>query len=947
MLITVILHANEATHQFAKDNQKGIELFKKAEKSFYDSVENIKSNKSLSVAKKERNIKLLRDGFMQTSREIHLTYRQPFLDAVLQETNEKLPKARGVQKTLGSDIYKQDKNGKVLLNADGSPKINTKHRGMSGDMDLGGDPQSIKELEKTMAKYGVKPTTKGVYNHLDFDSVEVTINNSGPHVDTVNNSAKPKKSLHQAQMYRASINPDGSISAKKNIKLNAYSKETYNFVAMSKNQAGASYVLTTDNTKKAIEGFKTPADTLLKPKSEAVFQGMNKGTLKSISSGKVTDEQLVKIIAKNRLAISVENFKEKLTMVKEGHIAAGVGITDKETMSKYQSACRDVTDEAASNASKVAKAEMDNVDKKIKELTDLAENTTDGAKKEAYKRQAKMWAEQNADSKLRIDSGVEANNAKLNAPTNTQKVLTNVGDGLKVVGFANDGYEIYDTYAKYQEGKITKDKAISVIGGKSAGIATDVVIDTLAAKAAQGAATTAFGTISTLAAPILIGAATSYTVSKATEEGLALMAAYKNEKLLNNIADKQMKKTADKFTKEANGYLAKGIQDGDFNNFEAAQDLSWKLYDMYERTGDIGLLEASNKISQRSDNVVNFLEAEHGVSIYALKEKLAKEKPKEEEPKKKIVFFGSGADEEAFRQNMQKEQQINTQRDNQRVNQSSFAQSQKSKQNRQQFRQDMQELSGSLQEVQSAMIVAQAQQNQADAIARDSIFEARKKDFKQANQVKYDERMSKYNSTIQQSGTTSKSKIAYEPVGTVNSSPTIKEVTKPKEQSTEVETVCGYDVSPLSKWKLQSFEKTSPGYIEVISKDKLYGKVEKKFSFFKKNCELAFENSFYGSVEETFEYKNKVTIRSERILYDKEKLICLFFEEYDFYSNGHKKRLRRCLNNDRTKAHSHDYSSYIQIKEWDKSGKLTLRIDHDAKGKKIIHMKDGKSVVNK
>lgn len=766
-LISINLNANETTYELAKDNQKGIELYGELEKSFYNNVENIKSNKSLSAAKKERNIKLLRDGFMQTSREIHLTYRQPFLDAVLQETNEKLPKGRGVQKTLGSDIYKQDKNGKVLLNADGSPKINTKHRGMSGDMDLGGDPQSIKELEKTMAKYGVKPTTKGVYNHLDFDSVEVTINNSGLHVDTVENSAKPKKSLHEAQMYKASINPDGSISAKKNIKLNAYSKETYNFVAMSKNQAGASYVLTTDNTKKAIDGFKTPASTLLKPKSEAIFQGMNKGTLKSISSGKVTNEQLIKIIARNKLGISVEKFKEKLTMVKEGHIASGVGITDTETMSKYQKVCKDITDEASSNAAKLAKIEMDNVDKKIKELNTLAENTPEGAKKEAYKRQAKMWAEQNADSKLRIDSGVEANDVKLNAPTKTQKVLTNGAHLLQAAGLANDGYEIYTTYTQYTKGKITKDKAVSVIGGKSAGIVTDVVVDTLAAKAVQGASTTALGTISTLLAPVMIGAATSYTVSKATEEGLALMSAYKNEKLLNNIADKQMKKTADRFIEEANMHLTKGIQDGDFNNFVAADDLSDKLYDMYERTGDISLLEASNKIDERSSNVVDFLEAEHGVSIYVLKEKLAKQK-QEQESNKKVVFFSSNANEDAFRQSMQQEKQINTQRDNKKVNQSSFTESQKNKQKRVQFRQSMKELSGSLQEIQNAMIVTQMENDYNEKITLDKRQEEQKRAFKANNQAVKGFKSFDTHAIGLQTGSTTKNKKNYESVGTTN-----------------------------------------------------------------------------------------------------------------------------------------------------------------------------------
>jgi len=959
ILITINLNANEATYQFARDNQKGIELYKKVEKSFYKDVDNIMNDKSLSAAKKQRNVKLLRDGFMQTSREIHLTYRQPFLDAVLEETNAKLPDGRGVNKTLGSDIYKRDKKGKVILNADGSPKINTKHRGMSGDMDLGGDPQSIKQLEKTMAKYDVKPTTKGVYNHLDFDSAEVTINNSGPHVDTVNNSVKPKMSLHQAQMYKASINPDGSISAEKNLKLNAFSKETYNYVAMSPNQAGASYVLTTDNTKKAIEGFKTPSSTLLKSKSEAIFQGMNKGTLKSISSGKVTDDQLMKIIAKNKLGMSVEAFKEKLTMVKEGHIPAGVGITDKGTMAKYQSACRDVTDKAASNASIVAKIEIEAVETKIKDLTTLAENTTDGAEKEAYKKQAKMWAEQNADSKLRIKSGVDANNAKLDAPTKTQRVLTNVGTGLRVAGFAKDGYEIYDTYSLYKKGKISKDKAVSVIGGKSAGIATDVVIDVMAGKAVQGVATTAMGTISAIAAPIAIGMATSYTVGKATEEGLALMAAYKNEKLLNNIADKQMKKTADRFIKEANAYLTQGIQDGDFNNFEFAQDLSWKLYDMYERTGDLGLLEASNKIGERSDNVVSFLETEHGVSIYALKDKLAKDeekikvekiaqqKLKEEEPKKKVVFFSSGGDENTFRQDMQREQSSNTARDNQLANQSYAIESQKHVQQRKEFRQGMQELAGSLQEVQNAMIVAQAQQDYNDRVALDNRQEAQKRAFRESNQAKYDARMSKYN-TVPQSGSTSRNKRVYQSVGTVSSKPTSKQVNKPKQaQPVKKESVCGYDVSSGSKWELQSLEKTSPGYKEIISKEKIYGKVKKKLNFLEKNCELAFETSFNGDLEETFEYKNGITIRSHRTLYNKGKFICGRYEEIIHYSNGDVKRLDKCLNEDKSKGHSHSYSQHMHIKGWDSSGKLTLRIQHDRTGKKIVYYKNGKSLLNK
>ena len=747
---TLNLNANDMIHQFARDNQRGLTLFKNLEDRFYNEVDNISKQNTLSTIDKQARIRMLRNTFMENSRQIHLKYRQPFLDAVIKETNDALPKGRGVQKTLGSDIYVRDKSGKIATNKNGTAKLNKKHRGMSGDIDLGGDPQSINQLKNTLRKYGVKPTTKGVYNHLDFDSIELTINNGGVHVHTVNNSLKPEMSLHESQMLKASINPDGTISSKKNIELNAFSKETYNYVAMSDNQAGSSYVLTLDNNKKAIEGFRSSSSDLLKPKSEVAFQGMNKGTLKSISSGKVSDDQILKIIAKNKLKMSVERFKNNLTAVKEGHIASGIGITDTVTMSKYQSICKDITKEAVNNASKIAQVELDTVNKKINELNDLINITPDGLEKESYIRQAKMWAEQNADSKLRIESGVKANNTKLNAPKPNSALASGVKGSLKalnVLGNIKDGYDIYTTYSQYKEGKITKDKAVTVLGTKSVEIGMNVASGVASSTATSAAATTTIGTISTVVAPIAITMVATHYVSEATKEGLEMMAAFKNEELLTNMANEQMKKVSQSFIQKANNHLTQGITTGDFNNFIAAEDIAWKLYEMYERTGDTALLDASQKISDRSESITSFLEEEHGVSIFALKSKLDKvaqqHQVKDIEKKKKVIFFSDNQDslakEKAFRNNMKQQREQKANADNARANRS----------------------------LGNAMSQAA---RKSDAF-KQGFVDFRNEMDKMGNEYLKQEAFRKKNYDLQQNGiNTSQPKRSYKPVGTTNKS---------------------------------------------------------------------------------------------------------------------------------------------------------------------------------
>ncbi|NOR57646.1 MAG: hypothetical protein GQ474_03900 [Sulfurimonas sp.] len=297
-----------------------------------------------------------------------------------------------------------------------------------------------------------------------------------------------------------------------------------------------------------------------------------------------------------------------------------------------------------------------------------------------------------------------------------------------------------------------------------------------------------------------------------------------------------------------------------------------------------------------------------------------KEVKKEEEPKKKkVVFFSSGGDETAFRQEMQREQSNNTLGDNQRANQSYAVESQKHIQERVGFRQDMQELAGSLQEVQNAMIIAQAQEAENKAIARDNRFEARKEAFRQSNQAKYDARMSKYNTkSIPQSGNTSRSKQVYKPVGTVSSKPIPKQVNKPKQikpKPAKKEIICGYDVSYGSQWK----HKDGSHYIHIFSKEKKYGSQKKYYYLNLKTCALESSRIYIGNeIFEEKNYKNGKLKDSEKELYSKQGKKLCHIEFKFFHKNGKLKSHAKNIYAPETMLNS----KLVFLKKWDNTGKL-------------------------
>ncbi|MBW2561431.1 MAG: hypothetical protein JRE40_11335 [Deltaproteobacteria bacterium] len=278
------------TGDLAERARQGQALFNAAILERNSKVGQIMADASKSPRAKEVAVRVVQKEFLKQSREMHLKYREPFIRRVIAETNADLPEGKKIKPSLGSDIYLRNKaTGRVQLDKKGRKILNPKHRGMQGDLDLGGDPQAVKRLEGTFDQYkplylpetpdaGTVPrgvvtsNTMDAPGSRDFGDVEVTINISGE-------PDLPGSSAHQTR-----------------VQMDAFSKETYVSVSMRKNQAGRSLVETNDHIKKAAGGFAEPPSALLGWEGEKPLQGMSKGTLKSIDSGTVSDAQLSRVL---------------------------------------------------------------------------------------------------------------------------------------------------------------------------------------------------------------------------------------------------------------------------------------------------------------------------------------------------------------------------------------------------------------------------------------------------------------------------------------------------------------------------------------------------------------------------------------------------------------------------------------------------------------------------
>ena len=640
------------TDELAKRKAEGDKIFAQMIEERNKAVETIMDSNSTSP-QKQKAVRKLQEDFLQSSREVHLKYREPFVQRIIAETNAELPKDQQIKRSLGSDIYSRDEvTGKVLRDERGRKILNPTHRGMQGDLDLGGSPSAVEKLEKKFGDYGIGkkadlsvPEKYRDYNKVkdapgyrDFKQAEVTINVEG-HMD------KPGSSSHMTQ-----------------VQMDAFSKETYVSVGMDKNQPGRKLVEVNDHIKKGTTGFAGPASVLLDPKSEDVFQGVGKATLKSIDIPKkpgqaqhVSDEQLNKILKETGYQGDVNTFKSQVADIKQGHLPQGVGL-DEKNIKPFQEACQKTTEQALDNAKKIADQEFKKTNEKIKEYEKMANSPdTPESQKKVYKNEAQKLQEELADSKVKIEQTTLANQEKLkggNYDTFYEKKaikpktlsdipktpkapkspkIDAIKNGLKpdlmsTAGYGFSAYNVYDNVQKYQNGEITKNDMVIGVTKEVVDTGFGIVTDIGTAAAVGGIGTGTAGAVATVATPLVVFAATGYAVSQAAEDGLQMANAFKNEEVLEMISKSKTEEAINTMQMAAEEVLKAGEATGDWKFFAKADDVIYAMDKLYQATGDIFYLQRSNDLAERVDEKKEELEKQYGCSIYDVKNKKNEDK---------------------------------------------------------------------------------------------------------------------------------------------------------------------------------------------------------------------------------------------------------------------------------------------------------------------------------
>jgi len=156
LVFTASLFARESTEQLAGKLLEGQKKFEFLKQQRENKITRIMNDATLRPRARQYAIRSLQEDFLKSSREIHLKYREPFVQRVIAETNARLPDGKTIKKGLGSDIYlRHEVTGKVVKDSRGKRVLNPKHRGWQGDLDLGGNPRAVEELNKTFNHYGV------------------------------------------------------------------------------------------------------------------------------------------------------------------------------------------------------------------------------------------------------------------------------------------------------------------------------------------------------------------------------------------------------------------------------------------------------------------------------------------------------------------------------------------------------------------------------------------------------------------------------------------------------------------------------------------------------------------------------------------------------------------------------------------------------------------------
>lgn len=245
------------------------------------------------------------------------------------------------------------------------------HRGMDGDLDLGGGSRSADKVQEVLHDMGIDAKPKTTAGTVEFgDDLNITINKQGK------------------------MGPVGSSVRDTQLQVDAANKETYVSESMKKpdgtTQAGKDYVEVQDHKKKAMAGLESTPEDLVKNPDAA--RNMIKGAQKTMD-GHLNDNEIQDIMTKNNISGTPDEFRQKMQDIKEGRTTL-----NPDEAGKMQQASQDIFNHAEQKTRTQASSELNKTQQKIDDLK--ASGDTEGARQlesELKDSQAKIKAVNNAN----------------------------------------------------------------------------------------------------------------------------------------------------------------------------------------------------------------------------------------------------------------------------------------------------------------------------------------------------------------------------------------------------------------------------------------------------------------------------------------------------------------------------------------------------------------------
>lgn len=345
-----------------------------------------------------------------------------------------------IQNMLINETNARVKGGKTATSGDLRDTAGTKfgeegHRGMYGDRDMGGGERTTKKMEDVLEEMGLYNSKNPKKSKLIVKKTADTFEIKGEFDLTVNKEGiRPKAGTahHQVQVDGAARNPETYVSE---------SMKTMTDGKLTKQQVGTEYVEIQDHRKKAIKGLRSDGKGLVN--SPDSMQSMAKGTGKVLDMGRVDDDSLKKILARQGIKDSPAQFKRRLRNIKQSLTT----VTDPKQAEAIRRASQEVFAAAEDAAFSQAKRDLVDLRRKAASMP-----TSDPARMKIE--------DEIADSVAKMKTTKAVNDDALKAPGPAQSKAVKVFGAVMILSDIGGSCQEVE---KYMEGKQSLGDTVEVI----------------------------------------------------------------------------------------------------------------------------------------------------------------------------------------------------------------------------------------------------------------------------------------------------------------------------------------------------------------------------------------------------------------------------------------------------------------------------------------------------